>query len=150
MCVVTDLLRIDNILCRDDSSDSDILIARLAARAEPVAGVPASVIETAVKEREKLGTTAMGCGVALPHCRIPNARTLTLTAATLVRPILFGNSSGENVYLVFLIVVPEGENLRYLKLLSRLSVLCSDRGIRERLAAAETPLDFISVLKETS
>jgi len=150
MCRVGDILRPEWIACRDDSADRETLVTRLAALLEPAAGVPTHAVVEAVKERERFGTTAIGHGVALPHCRIAAASGLLLAAATLVRPVSFDAPDGEGVRLAFLIVVPEGNNLRYLKLLSRMSVICGDRAIRERLMAARDAAEFLGMLKEAA
>ncbi len=147
MCRIADLLNSDRILCGVEVADRDALLSLLAEHAAREAGLAAEAVVAAVKERERFGTTAVGHGVAIPHCRLKGGRDITLVAATLKNPLPYDAPDGEGVRLVFFIVVCEGNNLRYLKVLSRLSVLCNDRGVRDRLMAAPDADAFLAVLK---
>jgi len=148
VCRIADLLTERHILCGVEVSSRDELVSLLAKATASDAGASADTIVTAVKERERFGTTAVGHGVAIPHCRLKGVRDITLAAATTKQPVPFDAPDGEGVRLVFFIVVREGNNLRYLKILSRISVLCNDRGARERLMAAPDAAAFLSVLRE--
>ena len=58
----------------------------------------------------------------------------------------YGSADGEGVRLVFSLIVPEGNNLLYLKLISRISMLCNDEKMRESLVAAENPDEIIDLI----
>ena len=149
MCRITGYLKPPRILCRVEVADRGELVTALAALMERESGISAAAIETAVRERERYGTTAIGNGVAIPHCRIKGARDIVLSLATTARPIDYDASDGAGVELVFLIVVPEGNNLSYLKLLSRISLVCNDRALRQRLIAATGAEEIMNIIKET-
>ena len=65
---------------------------------------------------------------------------------SLAEPMPYGSSDGENVSLVFTLIVPEGNNLLYLKLISQISVLCSNEKIRSGLIAAQDPEEMINLI----
>lgn len=136
------------IVCRSSAVDRSALIAELARLIEVATGVPASVVAEAVRERERYGTTAVGNGVAIPHCRLKGIKEITLAVATVECPVEYDAPDGAGVGLVFLIAVPEGNNLAYLKLLSRISVLANDRTMRQRLMAAVDAADIMHIVKE--
>ena len=64
----------------------------------------------------------------------------------MIYKIAFASSDGENVSLVFTLIVPEGNNLLYLKLISQISVLCSNEKIRSGLIAAQDPEEMINLI----
>ncbi|HXF78123.1 MAG TPA: PTS sugar transporter subunit IIA, partial [Usitatibacter sp.] len=98
--------------------------------------IPRARVFDSLFDREKLGSTALGYGVAIPHGRI---KTLKEPACAFVRtavPIPFEAPDGQPVSLVFAMLVPEHATEAHLELLSELAQMFSDAGLREALAAA--------------
>ncbi len=150
MCRIEGYMKRSLIVCRSAAADRGALIAELARLVEVETGLKAAVVEEAVRERERYGTTGIGSGVAIPHCRIKGIRDIVLAIATTARPLDYDAPDGAGAELIFLIVVPEGNNLTYLKLLSRISVLANDRAIRQRLMAAQTAEEIMNIVKEAA
>jgi len=99
---------------------------------------PASIVAS-LTAREKLGSTGLGQGIAIPHGRIKGLQSAAGAYARLATPIDFDAPDGKPVSQVFVLLVPEHATDRHLQLLSELAQMFSERGFRERLAAASTP-----------
>ncbi len=83
--------------------------------------------------REKLGSTGLGFGVAIPHGRIKGLREMVATFIRTKEGVPFEAPDGEPVRLVFAMLVPEHANEQHLNMLSELAQMFSDPGLRERL-----------------
>jgi len=147
MCRVVKFIDKKLLLTNIKVSDREKLIKRLATVVEKHKGLDASKIVDAIWEREQYGTTGIGNGVAIPHGRIKGIKDIILVLATTERPVDYNSIDGEGVSLVFMLIVPEGNNLVYLKLLSQISVLCNDKSVRTKLIEAETGEEIISIIR---
>jgi PTS system nitrogen regulatory IIA component len=96
------------------------VLARLAAHAAQSFGLSEEVIFDALMEREKLGSTAIGRGVAIPHARAPIERVRGVMFQ-LAEPVDFDAVDDVDVDLVFLLIAPEGDDAGHLKALSRVA-----------------------------
>ncbi|MBK7686547.1 MAG: PTS IIA-like nitrogen regulatory protein PtsN [Rhodocyclaceae bacterium] len=95
-----------------------------------------STVYDALFAREKLGSTGLGLGVAIPHGRIKGLKSATAAFFRLVSPIPFDAPDGVGVQLVFVLLVPQSANEQHLQLLSELAQMFSERRFRELLQAA--------------
>ncbi|HPO09416.1 MAG TPA: PTS sugar transporter subunit IIA [bacterium] len=120
-----------------------ILAERIAA-ANPSLKVEA--IEEALNEREKIGTTAIGHGVALPHARIPEHGEPIVGLARLDTPVDFGATDGERVWLIGFSAVDASESIKHLQILARLSRVLGSPVDRESIGKARTPEEMMGVL----
>lgn len=115
-----------------------------------IAGNLADVSERTVFEslcgREKLGSTGVGEGVAIPHGRLKQAGTVSCTFARLSEPIDFDAIDYAPVDLVFALVVPEECNDKHLKLLAEIAEMFDDADFREKLRAAEDSAALFDLL----
>src|SRR5215831_5389843 len=90
--------------------------------------------------REKLGSTGLGQGVAIPHGRIKGLKESLCAFFRLAQPIPFEAPDGAPVSLVFVLLVPEQATEKHLQMLSELAQMFSDKALRERMAqAADAP-----------
>ena len=122
------------------------LFRYIAVNAEANAGIPEDSVLKSLLERETYGSTGIGKGVAVPHCRIKGSKNVVIQLISLAEPLPYGSSDGEGVRLVFSLIVPEGNNLLYLKLISRISMLCNDEKMRESLVSAKNPDEIINLI----
>ncbi len=97
-------------------------------------------------QREKLGTTAVGYGVAIPHGKLPKLEKIFGLFARLERPIDFEAMDGQPVDLVFLLLAPEGAGADHLKALARIARLLRDQDIAKKLRASRDAQAIYSVL----
>jgi PTS system nitrogen regulatory IIA component len=88
-------------------------------------------------ERERLGSTGLAGGVALPHARMPGIEESRGAFLRLAEPIDFDALDGQPVDLVFALLVPEDANDEHLQLLARLATMFNEQELRDRLRTAE-------------
>ena len=86
--------------------------------------------------REKLGSTALGNGIAIPHCRLSNCESTVVTLMTLESPVDFDAVDGRPVDILFVLLVPEEAAQEHLDVLAGLAGLLGNADFRERLRAA--------------
>lgn len=97
-------------------------------------------------ERERLGSTGLGHGIALPHARIKEVTEVLGAFVRTVAGVDYDATDGEPVDLAFALLVPEAANDEHLRLLAHLASLFNDPQIRERLREAQTPAQLLHVL----
>ncbi|MEE4661824.1 MAG: PTS sugar transporter subunit IIA [Halieaceae bacterium] len=88
--------------------------------------------------REKLGSTALGDGIAIPHCRLSGCEQPIVALMTLADPVDFDASDGQAVDILFLLMVPEEATEEHLELLAGLAGLLNQPGFRRSLREADT------------
>ncbi len=91
----------------------------------------------AFMERERLGTTNLGNGVAIPHCRL-NCSVIRSSFLIFSDSINYDDSEQDNIYMLFALIVPTSENDLHLELLAKLSAIFSDSKNREMLKSSTT------------
>ena len=99
-------------------------------------GVKGDAVAGSLHAREKLGSTGLGQGIAIPHGRIKGLREARGAFARLKSPIAFDAPDGRPVSSVFVLLVPEHATEQHLQLLSELAQMFSDKRFREALAGA--------------
>ena len=96
-------------------------------------------IYRALLAREKLGSTAIGEGIAIPHCRINDCDVAAGCLVTLQEPIDFGSADGQDVDIIFVLLVPEEATEAHLKLLAALARSFSNAEVRDRVRQTQDP-----------
>lgn len=97
-------------------------------------------------ERERLGCTGLGRGIAIPHCKLKELDDIVLAVAAFRPGVDFGAPDGIPVTLVFLILSPARSPGLHLQALARVSRLLKSPGVAESLARAQTPEEIVAVL----
>jgi len=113
-------------------------LQELAARAAALCGQSESSIFEILQQREKLGSTAVGNGVAIPHGKLSKLGRLFGLFARLEKPIDFEALDGQPVDLVFLLLAPEGAGADHLKALARVARLLRDPSVAAKLRESQT------------
>ena len=113
-------------------------IQELAARAAVLTGQDEKQILEVLLQREKLGSTAVGNGVAIPHGKLPKLARLFGLFARLERPINFEALDGQPVDLIFLLLAPEGAGADHLKALARIARLLREPETTRKLPERHT------------
>jgi len=134
MSQIAELLPAGNILLDLDAGSKTRLFEAVGALFEANHGVPRKTVVDSLLAREKLGSTGLGQGVAIPHGRI---RGLVQAQGAFVRlksPIPFDAPDGKPVAHVFVLLVPEQATEKHLQLLSELAQMFSETRFREGLA----------------
>ncbi|MBK1721413.1 PTS sugar transporter subunit IIA [Thiocystis violacea] len=97
-------------------------------------------------ERERLGSTGLGHGIALPHARLKDITEVLGAFVQTVQGVDYDATDGEPVDLAFALLVPEAANEEHLHLLAHLASLFSDTQVRARLREASTAAELLQVL----
>ena len=105
-------------------------------------------LRKAVLEREKLSTTGIGEGIAIPHGKSSEVKKVTLAAMVVKDGVEYESLDGNPAELFFMIAAPEGEANAHLELLARLSQMLMDANFKERLLNSKTPEELISIIDE--
>ena len=112
-------------------------LQELARRAAEITGVHERQIFDVLLERERLGTTGVGNGIAIPHGKLAEVKQMFGLFARLENPVDFEAIDEQPVDLIFLLLAPEGAGADHLKALARVSRLLRDRAICEKLRGAD-------------
>lgn len=130
------LLPTANIIVDLDVATKPQFFAAMGDIFERGAGLSHANVAASLAAREKLGSTGLGQGVAIPHGRIHGLEHALGAFARLRAPIPFDAPDGKPVGQVFVLLVPEHATDRHLQLLSELAQMFSERAFRDRLNAA--------------
>ena len=133
---LADLVRINSVVVGLKAGGKKQLFHDLAGHAAKLTGLDARAIFDAVLERERLGSTGVGSGVAIPHARIESLEAVVGVFARLDQAIDFDAIDDEPADLVFLLLAPEGAGADHLKALARVSRLFRRADMRKKLRAA--------------
>lgn len=136
MSLIANLLPIDNILLDLDASSKKRVFEQAGLLFENNAGLARSVVFDSLFAREKLGSTGLGQGIAIPHGRIKGLKEAQGAFLRLASPVPFDSPDGKPVSLLFVLLVPEQANEQHLQILSELAQRFSDRAFREALGGA--------------
>ncbi|WP_210396555.1 PTS IIA-like nitrogen regulatory protein PtsN [Motiliproteus sediminis] len=104
--------------------------------ADQVDGLDAEEIFGGLINRERLGSTGIGEGVAIPHCRLEECREATGALVKLPEPVDFDAIDGQPVDLLFVLLVPSEATEAHLQILAALAEMFNDAGLRQRMRAA--------------
>ncbi len=98
-------------------------------------------------ERERLGCTGLGGGIAIPHCKLRDVADVVVAVASVAAPVEFGAADGIPVDLVFLVASPAEAAAAHLQALARISKLLRTPGVVARLRAARSAAEMLEVLR---
>jgi PTS system nitrogen regulatory IIA component len=121
-------------------------LAKGLAGAEP--GLDETRMLSVLTEREKLQSTGIGEGVAIPHGKLPGLTRLLASFARSRAGVDFESIDGQPTHLFFLLVVPEHSGGQHLKALARISRFFRDAAFRKRLLEAESRDDVFRAIEE--
>jgi PTS system nitrogen regulatory IIA component len=139
MNLVTPLLPANHVLLGLDATSKKRLFEQVGLLFENSRQIPRARVFDSLFERERLGSTALGCGVAIPHGRIKSLREPVCAFVKTATPIPFEAPDGQPVRLVFAMLVPEHATEAHLQILSELAQMFSDPGFRDALLATDDP-----------
>lgn len=136
MSQIAKILPAANIVAGLEASSKKRVFEQAGLLFENHHGIARATVYDALFAREKLGSTGLGQGVAIPHGRIKNLKEPLGALIRLANPVPFESPDGQPVAVLFVLLVPEAATERHLQLLSELAQMFSDRGFRETLLAA--------------
>lgn len=131
-----DLLSADAILPHLQAKTKKQALQELSDLAGRNSGLPSREIFDVLLQRERLGSTGVGSGIAIPHGKLARTPRIFGTFARLDTPIPFDSLDGEPVDLIFMLIAPEAAGADHLKALSRIARVLRDSSLTERLRQA--------------
>jgi PTS system nitrogen regulatory IIA component len=147
---ISDLLTPEAVLSGLKVQSKKQLLQELAARAHAQTGIPERRIFETLIERERLGTTGVGQGIAIPHGRIADAKKITGVFARLEPAIEYEAVDSQPVDLVFMLLAPQDAGADHLKALARVSRLLRNQAACEKLRAATSAEALYAIITQTS
>jgi PTS system nitrogen regulatory IIA component len=133
---IAKLLPTKNVVVGLEASSKKRVFEQAGILFENQHGLARSLVYDALFAREKLGSTGLGQGIAIPHGRIKGLKEVRAAFLRLATPVQFDAPDGKPVGYVFILLVPEAATEHHLQLLSELAQMFSDKTFRERMAAA--------------
>ncbi|HMQ79883.1 MAG TPA: PTS sugar transporter subunit IIA [Ignavibacteria bacterium] len=146
---ISDILSTDVIAVNLDTADKEDAIKKvidLAAKSGKILDV--AKVSGTIYEREKLVSTGVGKGFAIPHGKTDSISDVVAAFAITKEPIDFDSIDGEPVRFIFLLIGKENLLNTHIKLLSRISRLMNKDEFRERLLDAANPEEVLAIFKE--
>ncbi|MBP2235861.1 PTS system nitrogen regulatory IIA component [Sinorhizobium kostiense] len=142
------LLHQDAIIPAMRANSKKQLLQELAAKASKLTGLPEREIFDVILQRERLGSTGVGNGIAIPHGKLSNLSSLVGIFARLETPVDFEALDDQPVDLVFLLLAPEGAGADHLKALSRIARVLRDHDMVTRIRASDSASAIYMLLNE--
>ena len=136
MSLVAKLLAPEDVVVDMQVSSKKRLFEQVGLLFENQHALARSVVFDSLFARERLGSTGLGQGVAIPHGRIKGLKEAVGAFLRLAAPVQFDAPDGKPVSFLFVLLVPEQATEQHLQILSELAQMFSDRAFREQLAAA--------------
>lgn len=146
---ITSILLEESIIPELKSRDKSSVIQELAQavhRAHP--DIEVDQLVTILLEREKLGSTGIGSGVAIPHGKLAELETLVAAFGRSPGGVDFDSQDGEPTHLFFVLVAPQNSAGLHLKALAKLSRLLKNSGFREKLLQATDSQSLYEIIRE--
>ena len=147
---INDLITIECVVPGLKVTSKKQALQELSKRAAEITGEHERAIFDVLMERERLGTTGVGHGIAIPHGKLANLERLYGVFARLDQPIDFNAIDENPVDLIFLLLAPETAGADHLKALARVSRLLRDNNVCEKLRKTEEAEALYALLTEGS
>ncbi|CAN7579981.1 MULTISPECIES: PTS IIA-like nitrogen regulatory protein PtsN [unclassified Rhizobium] len=135
---LADILQPEGIIPALRAHTKKQLLVELAANASKLTGISEREIFDVVLQRERLGSTGVGGGIAIPHGKLKALNKIIGVFARLETPVDFEALDDQPVDLVFMLLAPEGAGADHLKALSRIARALRDQDLVARLRSSET------------
>ena len=146
---VSDLLTVESVISDLRVTSKKQALQEMSRFAASLTGQPERAIFDVLLERERLGTTGVGNGLAIPHGRLSGLDRICGFFARIEKPIDFESIDDRPVDLIFLLLAPEGSGADHLKALARISRLLRDQSLCEKLRGAHSRDALYALLSQT-
>ncbi len=147
---LADIVSSDAVLATVKASGKKQALQEIGHKAADVYGLDCGTVVNGLLSRERLGSTAMGAGVAIPHARVPGLNGIVGVFARLDKPVDFEAADGQGVDLMFTLLAPEEAGADHLRALAKVSRMMRDESIRGKLRASDNEEALHALLTEMS
>lgn len=148
MNLISKLLPPSNVILDLDVSSKKRVFEQVGLVFENNNQMARSQVFDSLFAREKLGSTGLGQGIAIPHGRIKGLKEAIGALVRMKQPIPFDAPDGQPVSLIFVLLVPDRATDAHLQILSELAQMFSDRPFRERLLAGASAAELHQLIAE--
>lgn len=145
---LSDLVSPEGVVAHLKATSKKQALQELSRKAAEITGLTEREIFETLLERERLGSTGVGQGIAIPHGKLAKLDRLYGFFANLERPIEFEAIDDQPVDIVFLLLAPESAGADHLKALARISRLLRNQGVVEKLRGSDEAAALFSILTE--
>lgn len=146
MNLIAPLLSQETVLLEQSFSSKKKLFEHAAELLATRHALKATDVFTSLFERERLGSTALGYGIAIPHGRIKGLDDACGALYRLKTPLEFDAPDNQPVSLCFILLVPKNANEQHLQILGELAQMFGDEAMRARMLAAPTSADLVALI----
>ena len=146
---LSDLIDASAVLPASKANSKKQLLQMLSERAAGITGLPEREIFDTILQRERLGSTGVGNGIAIPHGKLSGIKRITGVFARLETPVDFEALDDQPVDLVFLLLAPEGAGADHLKALSRIARVLRDADTVAKVRGTHDAAAIHALLSDT-
>jgi PTS system nitrogen regulatory IIA component len=146
--LLSDFISPDSVVASLKAKSKKQLLQDLSVRAARLTGLSERDIFDVLLQRERLGSTGLGHGIAIPHGKVQGLKRIVGIFARLAEPVDFDAVDGDPVDIVFLLLAPEGAGADHLKALARISRLLREGSAVEKLRASKDAAALYALLTE--
>jgi nitrogen PTS system EIIA component len=148
MNLISKLLPLPNVVLDLDVSSKKRVFEHVALLFENNQQIARTQVFDSLFSREKLGSTGLGQGIAIPHGRIKGLKEAVGAMVRMLSPVPFDAPDGQPVSLIFVLLVPDRATDLHLQILSELAQMCSDKAFRERLLAGASAQELHQLITD--
>ena len=145
---IEEILQRNAVIANLRATSKKQLLQELSKVAASAFNIDSRLMFDILLERERLGSTGVGSGLAIPHGKLPKLEGLHGMFARLEKPVEFDSIDDQPVDLVFVLLAPEGAGADHLKALARVSRILRDRACCEKLRGSDNPDAIYALLME--
>ena len=146
---IANLLSPEGVIPKLHATSKKQALQELARHAAALTGLHERTIFDVLLERERLGTTGVGNGIAIPHGKLPGVQRITGVFARLESPVDFEALDDQPVDLVFLLLAPEGAGADHLKALARIARVLRDADTVAKVRGTQDAQAIRALLADT-
>ena len=146
---ISDLTSSKLVVANLKATSKKQVLQDLSRRASDATGLNERAIFDVIMDRERLGSTGVGSGIAIPHGKLPDLDRLHGVFARLEQPVDFQAIDDRPVDLIFLLLAPESAGADHLKALAKVSRVLRDEGTCEKLRGTDTSDALYAILTES-
>lgn len=146
---LNDIIEPDGVIVQLSANSKKQILQELSERAAKLADTDERAVFDILLQRERLGSTGVGNGVAIPHGKLPGLQSITGVFAQLKAPVEFDSMDDQPVDVVFMLLAPEGSGADHLKALSRIARLLRNPATLSQLRSTSDADAIFSIIMST-
>jgi len=147
---IHNLIDSKNVFLDLESGDVRTALSRVAELFVPTLGIEAGEVVEALIERESLGSTSVGDGFAIPHCKIQGLPQIAIALARFTAGVPFGGEEQDPVSFIFVVLSPPDQPAAHLQVLSQIARVLKRRDLRADLMSAPNVEEVATALSRTA